>query len=518
MEIIGIDISEKRIRAAMPVRDSIQIFTLIYEKELDFGNPAEIAERLFHLQRAIVQKQKIIIEEAVASVPLYLPISDWARIKETALLLGIEIKRILPNITAAAFHAADKDPREGKVILCHGSYKGRFALGLYLVDQRVCEVLCLRNSCPKEKFKQFFSEHTSQLDQLKVSDIYKVVNVGEGRQEKSFNENILSAVLKTKNKRRKCVKSRDYPVLWALLQGAILNGRIKDMLLLDVTPWGYGISATGEHGIAFCRGCGLRFEESRKRCFKCRKNLAYMKAMFIEKTGPKKYAPLIERNQTIPTKKSDLLLSSNEIRSVPVEVIDENGKSILTRRFRLPIGKRRKKEVLYELTVDMDANQDAIFIMKTLPKGPESVRSILPSKIISETEKEAILRLQKRFRGPAPEIRLKYARSFFWKTWPTEKVGEILSDEEVDALLRGVDDEEITPLPKGKEGKRKARPAKRDRRSGTVLPQELVDALLRGASDEGEMDLEKKRKRKTKLSKKEMQAALDELWAAALPA
>lgn len=119
MSIVGIDISEKHVRAAVHLKTDIRIITLRYKDGLNFNNIVELAKRLSDLQRTVKKTTQFTIKEAIVSTPAYLTIKDHAALKKCGALLGIYILRIIPNITTTAFYSAYKDLEDEKAILCY---------------------------------------------------------------------------------------------------------------------------------------------------------------------------------------------------------------------------------------------------------------------------------------------------------------------------------------------------------------------------------------------------------------
>jgi molecular chaperone DnaK len=143
----------------------------------------------------------------------------------------------------------------------------------------------------------------------------------------------------------------------AAIQGGVLKGEVKDVLLLDVTPLTLGIETLG--GI---------------------------------------FTPLIERNTTIPTKKSEIFSTAADSQStVEIHVLQGErkmaGDNKTIGRFHLdgiPPAPRGVPQI--EVTFDIDANGILHVSAKDLGTGKEQKITITASSGISESEIKNMVR------------------------------------------------------------------------------------------------------------------------------
>ncbi|MCX2983281.1 molecular chaperone DnaK [Halieaceae bacterium IMCC14734] len=155
---------------------------------------------------------------------------------------------------------------------------------------------------------------------------------------------------------RKDVNPDEAVAMGAALQGAVLSGDVKDVLLLDVTPLSLGIETMG--GVA---------------------------------------TPLIEKNTTIPTKKSQIFSTAEDNQSaVTIHVVQGERKQAASNkslgRFDLadiPPSQRGMPQI--EVTFDLDANGILNVSAKDKATGKEQSIRITASGGLSDDEIETMM-------------------------------------------------------------------------------------------------------------------------------
>lgn len=189
---------------------------------------------------------------------------------------------------------------------------------------------------------------------LKKEDIKKIILVGGPTRMPIVQKFIEEKVGK---KLEKVVDPMECVALGAAIQGAILAGDIKDVVLLDVTPLTLGIETLGEV-----------------------------------------LTPLIERNTTIPTKKSQIFSTAADFQTaVTIHVLQ--GERPLARdnvslgNFNLvgiPPAPRGVPQI--EVTFDIDANGILNVRAKDLGTGKEQKMTITASTKLGDKDVEKMMR------------------------------------------------------------------------------------------------------------------------------
>jgi molecular chaperone DnaK len=373
--------------------------------------PQVSAEVLRKMKKTAEEYLGESVTEAVITVPAYFNDSQRQATKDAGRIAGLEVKRIINEPTAAAL-AYGMDKAQGdRTVAVYDLGGGTFDISIIEIaevdgehqfevlatngdtflggedfDLRLIEFLAdefknengidLHNDTadatgPKHlvvkltraKLESLVGELVSRsLEPLKValtdsglsaSEIDDVILVGGQTRMPLVQQTVADFFSKEP---RKDVNPDEAVAMGASIQGAVLAGDVKDVLLLDVTPLTLGIETMG--GVA---------------------------------------TPLIEKNTTIPTKKSQVFSTADDNQTaVTIHVVQGERKQAASNkslgRFDLadiPPAPRGMPQI--EVTFDLDANGILNVSAKDKATGKEQSIRITASGGLSEDDIEQMV-------------------------------------------------------------------------------------------------------------------------------
>ncbi|MBF0103155.1 MAG: hypothetical protein HQK77_19825 [Desulfobacterales bacterium] len=270
VKALGINISERHTHIAFPEENCIKIVILSYKQRLNPDDAVEIGKRIVDIQQALEANSQEKSTLSVISVPVYLSVMQISQILECCQVIGFHVTRVMSDLSAASIYSLylkKDDKSEENLVICFKKNYRRISLGICNeLDGDVCEILSHQKyQSPQQLIDFFTKQQDGKQDTYSIwsfpskdefSLLYKVISFGEHNNKKFYQTVLYPLLSRIADKEEiQFVHEPYFPVLGALVQSAVFIGAIHDILLLDIHPYSYGVSITGEQEMYYCQNC-----------------------------------------------------------------------------------------------------------------------------------------------------------------------------------------------------------------------------------------------------------------------